>query len=215
MLAYTVKRLILHANCLLIVVNIVILEDGSTWSCDVGFGGDGPTWPLLLSTTPGEEPVAVPNLGAQDVRLRKGVFPETVKEEVNSVWFYEYRNGKDSSWNTYYAFGETEASTWDLECFNFWVTTHPDSFQRKQVLVVKFIRGEAKDTAVGRSPEDITVVGKVMLADDTIKRNMGGKTEVVLQCGTEAERIEALEQHFKIHLTDAEEQGIAGFVTEL
>lgn len=197
------------------MVNIVLLDDGSNWSCDVGFGGDGPTSPLRLSATPGQEPGVVHNLGAQDVRLRRGVFPDTVKEEANPVWFYEYRNGKDSSWNTYYAFGESEASTWDLECANFWVTSHPESFQRKQVLSVKFIRGQAHEDDPQGSSDDVAVIGKVMLADDTIKRNMGGKTEVILQCGTEAERIEALKQHFDIHLTDAEERGINGFVTEL
>lgn len=155
------------------------------------------------------------NLGAQDVRLRKGVFPDTVREEANPVWFYEYRNGKDSNWNTYYAFGESEASTWDLECSNFWVTSHPESFQRTQVLVVKFIRGQARGDGAHGTPDDVAVVGKVMLADDTVKKNMGGKTEVLLQCRTEAERVEALKQHFDIHLTDAEKQGIKGFVTEL
>ncbi|CAN8104163.1 unnamed protein product [Discula destructiva] len=204
------------------VVNIVLLEDGSRWSCDVGFGGDGPTSPLELSADPGQEPAVVPNLGAQDVRMRRGVFPDTVDEDANRVWFYEYRNGKDSSWNTYYAFGESEASAWDLECSNFWVTSHPESFQRKQNLVVKFIQGQTPDTdsngehvCENGSPRDVTVIGKVMLADDIIKSNMGGKTEVVKQCRTEKERIEALWEYFGVKLTDKEQQGIKGFGTEL
>ncbi|KAJ4403619.1 hypothetical protein N0V82_010630 [Gnomoniopsis sp. IMI 355080] len=208
------------------VVNLVILQDGSIWSCDVGFGGDGPTSPLALSVTPEQEPEVVPNLGSQDVRLRRGVFPETVREDANLVWFYEYRNGKDSAWNTYYAFGESEASDWDLQCANFWVVSHPDSFQRKQILSVKFIKGddvEGNGVACikggelngGTLPGEVTVVGKIMLADDVVKRNMGGKTETVRHCRTEMERIEALKEYFGIYLTDEEQHGIKGFETEL
>lgn len=204
------------------VINLVVLEDGSIWSCDVGFGGDGPTSPLALSANPNQEPEAVTNLGSQDVRLRRGVFPETVREEANQVWFYEYRNGKASAWNTYYAFGESEASHWDLQCANFWVVTHPDSFQRKQILSVKFIRGGIGGTETslekgrnGEAPGEVAVVGKIMLADDVIKRNMGGKTETLKHCGTELERTKALEVYFGIYLTEEEKQGIEGFETEL
>lgn len=204
-------------------MNLVILEDGSIWSCDVGFGGDGPTSPLALSATPEQEPEVVNNLGSQEVRLRKGLFPETLRPEVNSVWFYEYRNGRDAAWNTYYAFSESEASDWDLQCANFWVVSHPDSFQRKQILSVKFIRGDvleetAKSTRSehdGKIYDEVSVVGKIMLADDVVKRNMGGKTELVKQCKTEKERIEALEEYFGIHVTDEEQHGIKGFETEL
>lgn len=204
-------------------MNIVILEDGSVWSCDVGFGGDGPTSPLALSATPEQDPEVVTNLGAQEVRLRKGVFPETVRPEMNLVWFYEYRNGKDAAWNTYYAFSESEASDWDLQCANFWVVSHPDSFQRKQILAVKFIRGNVQEDTTesigsepnGKTYDEVTVVGKIMLADDVVKRNMGGKTELVKQCKTEKERIESLEEYFGIYFTNEEQHGIKGFETEL
>lgn len=202
-------------------MNLVILEDGSVWSCDVGFGGDGPTSPLVLSATPEQEPEVVTNLGSQEIRLRKGVFPETVREEMNLVWFYEYRNGKDSAWNTYYAFNESEASDWDLQCANFWVVSHPDSFQRKQILSVKFIRGDVVQDEIVKGKQgdkihdEVAVVGKIMLADDVIKRNMGGKTEMVKQCKTEKERIEALEEYFGIYFTKEEQHGIEGFQTEL
>lgn len=207
----------------------MLLEDGSVWSCDVGFGGDGPTSPLLLSSSLGqEEPEVVPNLGAQEVRLRKGTFPDAVKPEANPVWLYEYRNGEGAAWNTYYAFGEGEASHWDLECANWWVAAHPESFQRKQILVVKFVRGTAEgavsngdgaaegdvDTG-GGSTGGVEVIGKIMLADGVVKRNMGGRTEVVKECKSEEERVKALEEYFGIHLSDDARQGIVGFETEL
>ncbi|KAF3765778.1 cysteine proteinase [Cryphonectria parasitica EP155] len=213
------------------VVNLVLLEDGSVWSCDVGFGGDGPTTPLLLSSCPGQEPEAVANLGAQQIRLQRGAFPNTLKSEANQVWFYEYRNGTDAPWNQYYAFGEAEASAWDLECSNWWVASHPESFQRKQILVVKFIRGTAgedgdcrssrgnaangEETATKHSTSTVQVIGKIMLADGIVKRNMGGRTEVVQVCTSEEERIKALKEHFGIVLSNEARKGIQGFETEL
>lgn len=193
------------------VVNIVLLEDGSTWSCDVGFGGDGPTSPLQLSAPHDQEPLVVDNLGAQQVRLRRGVFPDTVRPESNKVWFYEYRNGSEAPWNTYYAFGEGEASQWDLECANWWVASHPESFQRKQILVVKFLRSQKG----ADEDSEVKVVGKVMLADGVLKRNMGGKTQTVRVCTTEEARIEVLKDCFDIRLTDVERKAIVGFETEL
>lgn len=203
-------------------MNLVLLEDGSIWSCDVGFGGDGPTSPLALSASYEQDPEVVTNLGAQDVRLRRGVFPGTMRQETNLVWFYEYRNGKDSVWNTYYAFNESEASDWDLQCANFWVVSHPDSFQRKQILAVKFVRSDVQEIVQREELEEnngmqgeVNVLGKIMLADDIVKRNMGRKTEIVKQCRTETERLEALKEYFGIYLTDEEQQGIRGFETEL
>lgn len=198
------------------VVNLVLLDDGSVWSTDVGFGGDGPTSPLLLATGQ-EEPKVINNLGAQEIRLRHGVFPDTVREEANNVWLYEYRNDPDAEWNTYYAFGETEASPWDLECANFWVMAHPESFQRKQILAVKFIRcsPEAAPRVGKEEISEVEVVGKVMLADGVLKKNTGGKTRVLKECRTEKERVEVLREYFGIHLTDEQREGIKGFITEL
>lgn len=219
-----------NVRCL--VVNLVLLDGGSIWSCDVGFGGDGPTSPLLLSSTPGKEPEVVDNLGAQEIRLRKGVFPGVAREEANQVWLYEYRNSKTASWNTYYAFGEAEASSSDLECCNFWVASHPDSFQRKQILVVKFLTNHTEQTTsedkcasgatqtldikqARETVNEVEVIGKVMLADGVVKRNMGGKTEVLKVCRSEEERIGALKHYFGICLTKEEQGAIKDFETEL
>ncbi|KAF4553909.1 Hypothetical protein D9617_5g067840 [Elsinoe fawcettii] len=208
------------------VVTIVLFENGERWSSDVGFGGDGPTSPLRLVDREGVDGVvedagkgdgAVTNLGRQEVRVNRGVFPGTVDEGRNKVWFYEYRNGKGETWERYYAFGEQEASLWELECANWWVATHPDSFQRKQVLVVKFLRekGEVNGTGEAHGEKQVQVMGKIMLVDGSVKRNMGGKTELVKTCRTDQERVDALREYFGITLTDEQKEGIHGFATEL
>ena len=120
-------------------------------------------------------------------------------------WFYEYRNAADEEWNTYYGFPEMEFLEHDLQMMNWWTSSCPDSFQTKIVLVVKFVREEGGSE----------IVGKYMLVDGRVKRNMGGKTEVIVECKTEAQRVDALQKYFGIELTEQEMAGIEGHRTEL
>ncbi|KUI61527.1 N-hydroxyarylamine O-acetyltransferase [Cytospora mali] len=215
------------------VVTIVEFADGSRWVTDVGFGGDGMTAPLPLIDAPedGKYPVHR-NLGTQEVRVTRGSLPGTFARggQGNQVWFYEYRNRPGEEWSRYYAFGDHEATSWDLECANYWVSSHPESFQRKQILAVKFLRDTSqraqKDSVgvEGGVDEDgvddetipaVEILGKIMLAGATVKRNMGSKTEQVKICRTEEERVQALKDYFGITLSGEEKDGIKGFETAL
>lgn len=179
------------------VVNIVTLPDGTKWMIDVGFGGDGATKPLPLI-----DGATVHNLGTQEIRLIRDKIPEQVNPE-QLYWIYQYRNSPDAEWNSFYAFPGVEFSLADFGIINWWASTCPQSFQTFTVLIVKFYRGDDK------------IVGKVMLINDTIKRNMGGKTEVVAVLKSESERIAALKYWFGLELTDVEVSSIAGHVTEI
>ncbi|ROW07022.1 hypothetical protein VPNG_06649 [Cytospora leucostoma] len=215
------------------VVTIVEFADGSRWVTDVGFGGDGMTAPLPLIDAPenGQYPVHR-NLGTQEVRVTRGSLPGTCARggKGNQVWFYEYRNGPEEQWSQYYAFGDHEATSWDLECANYWVSSHSESFQRKQIIVVKFLRVAPEESressgglgdAVKGDGEDkkgipvVEITGKVMLADGIIKRNMGGKTEALETCRTEEDRVRALKRYLGITLSNEEKEGITGFATAL
>jgi len=66
------------------------------------------------------------------------------------------------------------------------------------VLIVRFLR------------EGQSVVGKVMLVNGEVKRNMGDQTETVMVCRTECERVSALEKYFGITLTAEEKEGVKG-----
>ena len=179
-------------------VNIVTLDDGRRYSCDVGFGGDGPTKPLLISETESQ----TFNLGPQEVRLHYEALPGS-SEPTHKQWIYQYRNSPEQAWNSYYAFPEFEFFDADLSNMNYWTSQSPDSFQRHQTLAVRFLR------------EGTEIVGKVMLAEGLVKRNMGGKTELIQECKTEKERIQALDQYFGIRLTQEQIDGIRGTRTEL
>lgn len=76
--------------------------------------------------------------------------------------------------------------------------TYFRNFQTRTVLIVKFLR------------EGELVVGKMMLVNGEVKRNMGGRTETVMICRTECDRIQALQEHFGITLTLNEKEGVRG-----
>lgn len=211
---------------------VTVVQFGTErWVTDVGFGGDGMTAPLPLvrSLGPGCEYPVHKNLGSQEVRITRDLYPGSVSGgEANNMWFYEYRNSPEDEWNRYYAFGDHEASNWDLECANYWVSSHPESFQRKQILVVKFLRDSYEDSwekglieaadpgdSVSITIPEVETSGKIMLAQGVVKRNLGGKTDIVKICRTEEERVEALKEYFGITLSDEQRQGIKGFETAL
>lgn len=175
-------------------------EECDKYVCDVAFGGDGPTAPMPLKAGPIHK-----NLGTQEVRFARERVPGSKRQEF---WVYQYRNSAAKPWNSFYVFNDTEFLEVDFNVVNFF-TSQAGSFQNFTIMIVKFLLGQDDETGEGK------IVGKVMLVNGTVKRNMGGKTEVVQVCTTEAERISALKTWFGITLTDEEVSGIRGSVTEL
>jgi arylamine N-acetyltransferase len=184
------------------IVNIVTLPTGQRYMLDVAFGGDGATKPLPLIS----EHVSH-NLGTQEIRLIYAPIPPLL-DQSQKLWIYQYRNGKDKEWNSFYAFPETEFLHADFEVMNFFASQNTGSvnFQIRTVLVVRFLRGEGEGEGI---------VGKVMLVAGEVKRNDGGKTGVVLVCESEEERVRALREHFAIELVEEEINGIRGRNVEL
>jgi arylamine N-acetyltransferase len=177
----------------------VTLPDGTKYMLDVGFGGDGPTKPLPLISGHVEQ-----NLGTQEIRLVHGNIPEQTNK-LQKLWIYAYRNGIDEEWNSFYCFPELEFLPADFEIMNFYTSTAHTAlnFQTRTVLIVRFLRVEQR------------MVGKVMLVNGEVKRNMGGKTSIVKVCGTEKERVDTIREHFGIILTDEEKESVKGRNVEL
>lgn len=183
------------------IVLIVEFPSGEKYTCDAAFGGDGPTVPMPLL-----DGVVTHNLGTQEIRLVQERIPGSRKHKF---WVYQYRNSPQKPWNSFYAFNETEFLDIDFRAVNYWTSQAP-TFQKTTVIIVKFLLGEA-DADTG----DYEVIGKIMLVNGTVKRNMGGKTEMLQTCETEPERVQALQKWFGISLTEEEVTGIKDTVTEL
>lgn len=178
-------------------MNIVTLADRARYMVDIGYGGDGATKPVPLV-----DGQVLHNLGAQEIRLVHDNIPAQA-DRSRKLWIYQYRNGAGMPWNSNYAFGEFEFTEPDFRVMNYYTSTSPDSFQTHAPLVVRFLR---------RGGE---VYGKVMMFGAEVKRNLGGRTELVQTCETEGERVEALEKWFGIVLTEEEREGIRGVRSEL
>ena len=73
-----------------------------------------------------------------------------------------------------------------------------------------FLRRPSED-----APGGAEIYGKRMLVNGMVKENLGGKTKVVQECETEAERVEALKTWFGIKLSEDEIDSIRGWHTEL
>lgn len=178
------------------VVNIVTLDSGHKYMIDVAFGGDGPIRPLLL-----QHAAIVPNLHTQQMRLVSEYLPEqSDKTSPMRVWVYQIRNSEEKDWVAFYSFYEVETLLPDLEMAAFWVCRCEESHQLGSVLVIKFLRR--------KEDGDVTVSGKVMLAGDTVKENMDGKTRAVYICKSEEDRLRALREYFGLYLDEAEQRGI-------
>lgn len=174
---------------------------------DVGFGGDGATKPLPLISGH-----VTRNMGTQDIRLVHDHIPQQVdKSEHTKLWIYQYRNAVDKPWNSFYAFPEFEFLEADFKIMNWYTGSSPDSFQIYNMLIVKFLRRKKEN---GESGEE-EIYGKRMLVNGTVKENLGGRTQIVQECTTEAERIEALDKWFGMRFTDEEKAAIVGHCTEL
>ena len=166
---------------------------------DVGFGGDGATKPLPLISGHVEQ-----NLGPQEIRLIYSTIEQQI-DQSKMLWIYQYRNGVDKDWNSFYCFPEFEFLPQDFEIMNYFTSTSQGgtNFQTRTVLIVRFLR------------EEESIVGKVMLVDGVVKRNLGGQTEIVKICEGEHERVKALKEYFAITLTEEEKEGVKGRNVEL
>ncbi|PCD42573.1 hypothetical protein AU210_005100 [Fusarium oxysporum f. sp. radicis-cucumerinum] len=191
------------------IVNIITFPDDSKYHSDVAFGGDGATMPMPLI-----DDLVHENLGTQQIRLKRDWIPHQVhKTEETKLWIYQYRNGQDKEWNSFYSFPGIEFFALDWDVVNWWINTHADSHQLRNVLTIKFLLRPVESEASFEG--EMEIYGKRMLVNGVVKENLGGKTQIITTCNTEGERVEALEKYFQISLTNEEKEDIRGYVSEL
>jgi arylamine N-acetyltransferase len=172
-------------------VNIVILDDGTRWMTDVGYGGDGPISPLPML-----DGVSAANIGTQEVRLAFEPLDGQV-DPNQRMWIYQLRQSPDANFTSCYAFMDKEFIHQDFEVMNFFTSKHPSSYMTNTVAMVKFMH---------RGYDD--VYAKLILLNDEVRENSGGTSTTLFKCKTETDRTQALEEHFGIKLSDEEKTAI-------
>lgn len=187
------------------IVNIVSLPNGEHYHVDVSFGGDGATSPIPLI-----DGSTIHNMGTQDARLIKDFTPDqTVRDEDRKLWIYQCRNAPDKPWVNFYCFSDkVEWMPEDFHVSNHFAGHRAESFQTFTVLCIKFLKEWNEE-------KGWEVFGKRMLVNGTVKENLGGRTQVVLECESEEERIAALREWFGLELTNEEIESIKGYKTEI
>lgn len=108
----------------------------------------------------------------------------------------------------------------DYAVMSYYVNNSPQSWLTTTVVAVKMLldheqREDRKQFSNEEQPEDVIVVGKEMLSGAELKRNMGGRTQLVKTCATEQERVDVLRDIFGLVLTEEERMGITGSVAAL
>ncbi|MCJ1279647.1 N-terminal acetyltransferase [Puttea exsequens] len=179
------------------MVNIITLDDGKRYMVDVGFGGNGPTGPLLL-----EHGYQAPHIEPAQMRLVYENIAENTDPEQR-LWIYQHRVDERAEWTGLYCFTTLEFLPQDYEIMNFWTSQSRGCWFTYRVVVVRMLM------------EGGELVGTDMLVGDEVKRRVRGEPKVVGRCATERERVEALEKWFGIVLSGEEVAGIRGMVTAL
>ncbi|KAL4974174.1 hypothetical protein BDW66DRAFT_140505 [Aspergillus desertorum] len=178
---------------------VIVAISGSKYMVDVGFGNNGPTFPLaLLRKVPGD---LIPP--AQTL-LDKEPLPEAV-DQSQEFWVYKVKYGLDRGWIPMYAFSETEFLPQDFAMMNFNTSKGPSSWFTQKVVCVRHILSE----------DESAIQGLYIMAGKQVKRRVSGHTEVVQTLETEEDRVQALAKWFGIRLLDYEVAGIQGLGSEL
>lgn len=181
------------------MVNIVTIQ-GRRYAVDVGYGAGSATRPLPL-----EDGVEHVNIRpGQMVRLR---FDSIEAFESNSkVWIFERKVQPHGRWAPMYCFPDgVEFLPADYLGMNMFTSSSRMVFFTYSLIVVKFVQSEDGEE----------VIGEKVCLDGKVHRRVPGKKEWELQCHSEHERADILEQEFNIHLDDEDQSEILGMVTML
>jgi arylamine N-acetyltransferase len=180
------------------MVNIVNVGDAK-YHVDVGFGGNGPIVPMPLDRA---GPVQK-HIAPASARLQYRNIPGNTDPDQR-LWIYEHRIDENSDFQTTYCFTELEFLPSDYALMNYFTSTSPRTFFTRVIVGVKQLVGD-----------DGELRGSLIMGNNDLKWRIHGKNERQIQFESEADRINALEEHFAIKLSAAERDGIHGLPSQL
>ncbi|KAK4502523.1 hypothetical protein PRZ48_005948 [Zasmidium cellare] len=176
------------------MVNIVTIK-GIRYMVDIGFGAGGTVRPLPLED--GKIQLNIkPN---NSVRLRYDTL-EDFENPESKVWIFEKRVADDKFVPNYCFPDNVEFLPADFQVMNMFPSTSKRVFFTQVVVAVKHILSEDGEE----------IIGDVVLLGNKLHRRVHGKKEELGAFESEEERVEALEKHLGIRLSDMQRYGILG-----
>jgi len=179
----------------------VVTVGGTRYLVDVGYGADGPCYPLPLQS--GYVRAGLPG---QDLKLEKKKLPQHT-DPGQTAWVYSQRR-EPGNWQEIYHFPDVEIFPADYEVLNHYAMTK--SKWSRVIIAQRFVLGEDVGPSDSRK-----LSGTILLVRNQLKYKFGQEEELVRSIETEAERISTLEKDFGISLTRDECRAIEGFMSEL
>ncbi|KAF2867026.1 arylamine N-acetyltransferase 1 [Massariosphaeria phaeospora] len=180
------------------MVNIITIN-GIRYQVDVGFGGPGPIVPMPLERSGSIRSHIEP----ASSRLQWRNIHEN-NDPDQRLWVYDHRINEKSDWTTIYCFTELEFLPSDYATMNYFSSTSPRTFFTRTIIGEKKIVGENGG-----------IVGQLILGNTDLKWRIKGKKEKEIQFHSEDDRVNALEEHFGIKLSQVEREGIRGLASEI
>ena len=193
-----IKTLIVESPQRAHMLNLVRI-DNKRYAVDVGFGSNGPTYPIPLED--GYEFVTVaPSRGKLEYR-----HIDQLTDPDQKVWVYSVKADEDAAWREAYMFVELEFMPCDFEIMNLHTSTSPRSFFVQTVMCMRTILEDKRERPIG----------KMILHRDYVKQVIGDKSEIIEQLECEQQRVDALAKYFDLVLSKQDQRAIAGMATEL
>jgi arylamine N-acetyltransferase len=181
------------------MVNLVTIGEDK-YVVDVGFGANGPIRPLKLDRS---GPI-LPHIGPASMRLSWGNIQQNT-DPNQRLWIYSHRINDNSDFQETYCFTELEFLPNDYAVMNYATSTRADSIFKQMLVCLKHVLG-------GDDGEE--VIGVVILQTD-LKWRIRGEKVHEQKFETEEDRLQALEDVFRIKFSPAERDGIRQQVTEI
>ncbi|KAI1455132.1 arylamine N-acetyltransferase 3 [Annulohypoxylon moriforme] len=200
-------------------VNIVTI-DGLKFMVDVGFGANGPTFPILLKH---DQPQ--PHMSTTTIMVR--LVHEPIQQAVDQsqkVWVYQQRMSPDSEWIPRFCFVDFEFLLEDIRGMNLNPWKSPTSWFTQKVIVSRFTTncesGDEREPPRHGLVDPVSldegeIDGELVLFQDTLKWRRNGETRFEVKLTSEEQRINAISKYFVIELDEEDRVAILGTVSHI
>lgn len=180
------------------MVNIVTIGE-TRYHVDVGFGGNGPVVPMPLDRS---GPVQ-PHIEPASARLQWRNIPGN-SDPNQRLWVYEHRMDKEAEFQMMYCFTELEFLPSDYNIMNYYTSTSHKTFFTRVIVGEKKLVDDKGELS-----------GNLILGNNDLKWRVHGNKKKEIKFETEGDRIQALEEHFRIKLGQVERDSIRGLASEI